>query len=462
MKKTLLLSAVLFASTSPVNAAVLTVDNNTGSSPDFTSITDAILAAMPGDTLSIALSTVNYGDIVIDKPLTLAGGGWCSTAMSAVNNATITSDSVHLFGLKIKLLTIDGQNTPGHVVEEILVEHCQLGDGVGGSLGAVILVGMNGIDYAVFRDLVFRNNYLYRTPVTAWGNDCLNSNVLLDTLAFLNNIWDHPGFHFRPSAQGLGTLILDHNQFTGLYLYPTGMFYTECFWTPFSVPGAVVKNNIFHGADPGGGDSCHFFNNLSYLNTAYTPLPNTPGPNVEEADPMYSNFPGGAFDESFDYSTLTGSPCENAASDGSAIGVYGGYYPWTGCAADFPIWDCPGSQANIGDPCPNPDSDPDTQEAIGPNCACDTLNLAVANAVAGSSLLIIHPNPANEAISLRMPNSAQGQQLTITDAFGQPVHIHSGYTGTNLNLDIAHLPAGAYFVTLQDDMWQAHGRFIKE
>jgi Secretion system C-terminal sorting domain len=460
MRKRILLGAILLLTITPADATVLTVDNNTGSSPDFTSLSDAVLAAAAGDTLIVAASATNYGDIVVDRPLTIAGSGWCSAAMSAVNNATIVSDSVRLFGLKIKLLTIDGQDTPGNSVEEILIEHCRLGDGIGGNLGALILVGMNGSDYAIFRNLVFRNNYLYRTPVIAWGNDCLNSNVLLDTLAFLNNIWDHPGFHFRPSAQGLETLILDHNQFTGLYPYPNGMFYTECLFTPFSVPGALVKNNLFHGADPGGGDSCQFLNNLSYLNSAYAPIPNTPGPNIEESDPMYVNFTGGAFDESFDYSTLTGSPCHNAASDGTDIGVYGGNHPWPGCSALFPLWNCPLQQANFGDPCL--DSLANTQTVIDSACNCVVVNTSIGTRVSGDPVLSIHPNPAHDVVTFTPPYDTRTGQVTILDVLGR-VHEYSvtNKVGT-IAMSITDLPPGAYFVTLQGEQWQAHGRFIKE
>ena len=127
------------------------------------------------------------------------------------------------------------------------------------------------------------------------------------------------------------------------------------------------------------------------------------------------------------------------------------------------IWDCPGLQANFGDPCEE-DGDPDTENGIGTNCTCDTLNLILPDPLHQSSVISISPNQAKDRVRV---NWAHGHlrstdALIVMNALGRVVYNRTGIIGCNMDLDIAHLAPGAYFVKLQGNQWQAHGRFIKE
>lgn len=447
----------LFAN--PATAAVLTVDNSTGSTADYDSLQTAIDSAGIGDTLTIAGSGINYGTIHIAKPLTLVGEGWCDAdSVSRVEEVWLTSSNVRIFGLAVKYLLIDVPNTPGDSIEHILVERCSFGTFGQGPFVALEFIGLNGPDHAYVHDAIFRNNFFWRTPARAWGNDCLNSNFQFDGLRFENNIFERPGFLFRSGALGLETMTIDHNLFISDITLPTGMFYSECIFDPFSVYGAAISNNIFYAADPTGCNSCEYHNNLTYENGSNDVIP---GPNnIIAMPPGFVGYLGGAFSLSNDFHLMNGSLCIGAASDSTDIGIYGGEHPWADCNFDF--WDCPALQATFGDPCD--DGNSDTVTEIDSTCACVITNTAFNDLSRRSSTITILPNPANDQVrvSWAIGHLRTPATLVVMNALGQVVDNRPALTGNNADLDIANLPLGAYFVKLQGEQWQVHGRFIKE
>lgn len=74
------------------------------------------------------------------------------------------------------------------------------------------------------------------------------------------------------------------------------------------------------------------------------------------------------------------------------------------------------------------------------------------------------PNPARQYVRLDWRAGAQSTNsaIDLRNAIGQVVGQYVVDSGSSVELDTAHLPLGAYFVTLQGEKWQAHGRFIKE
>lgn len=78
--------------------------------------------------------------------------------------------------------------------------------------------------------------------------------------------------------------------------------------------------------------------------------------------------------------------------------------------------------------------------------------------------LAIHPNPATDHVRMSWANGQLRPKptLVVMDAFGHVVHSRTDLTRNNAELNIAHLAPGAYFVRLQGEQWQAHGRFNKE
>jgi len=52
--------------------------------------------------------------------------------------------------------------------------------------------------------------------------------------------------------------------------------------------------------------------------------------NINNTNPLFVNYPiqGGAFDCAYDFALQTGSPAINAGTDGSDIGLTGGFSPY--------------------------------------------------------------------------------------------------------------------------------------
>jgi hypothetical protein len=104
---------------------------------------------------------------------------------------------------------------------------------------------------------------------------------------------------------------------------------------------ANVINNIFYGCTPGSNGSPFernsFLNNISF-GTSSDALPptgsgvgNTGSGNKVSVDPIFVNAPyGSAYTATMDFTLQASSPCKNAGTDGSDIGITGGAYPMTG------------------------------------------------------------------------------------------------------------------------------------
>lgn len=442
----------------PVFAVFRTVDNSPGSSADFESVQVAIDSSSDGDTLLVQGSGINYGDVMINRPITLLGDGWCPDSLTRLENVRIQNSNVQVSGFEIKYVLFDAPSASGDSLTTVLLSNCKLGDFVGGSLDVLGFMGLNGSAYALLRDIIIRNNYFYNAGIKAWGNACLDSNLLIDTMRIENNIFDRAGFFFRSGAIGLETLVLDHNILALPFEDPDGIFTSVCMGGGFSVYGASITNNIFYAANPAGCEGCTYANNLTYLNGVNDMIPGTG--NVIGVDPQFVYYPGTGFDLSYDFQLSDSSLGNDAATDGTDIGVFGGIHPWTGCV--FNTWDCPALQANLGDPCED-EGDPDTQNAVGPDCTCDTLNMAVSDHLLGSTLAIL-PNPAEDRVrvSRASSNLRSPVDLVVVDAVGQVIMRRVGLAALTIELDIAHFGPGAYIVRLKSENGAAHGRFIKD
>lgn len=74
MKKITSIIVLFFGLSQIVNAQnVITVDNSTGANAQFSDLQSAISAAITGDIIYVQPSEINYGDISIDKSLSLIG-----------------------------------------------------------------------------------------------------------------------------------------------------------------------------------------------------------------------------------------------------------------------------------------------------------------------------------------------------------------------------------------------------
>jgi hypothetical protein len=77
---------------------------------------------------------------------------------------------------------------------------------------------------------------------------------------------------------------------------------------------------------------------------------------------------------------------------------------------------------------------------------------------------VVYPNPANNSLTLSIPNLKQGQtaNITIYSTTGALVKQLTGLNQPENQLDVSCLPAGLYYFIVQTPDGQNNGRFVKE
>ncbi len=97
------LTLILFISSFSINeAAILTVDNNAGNQPDFTSLQEAHDAAESGDTIHLAPSSQVYNVDAIEKSLTIIGPGFGTGTFAMLGEITISASDVMIMGVTFR------------------------------------------------------------------------------------------------------------------------------------------------------------------------------------------------------------------------------------------------------------------------------------------------------------------------------------------------------------------------
>jgi hypothetical protein len=101
-----------------------------------------------------------------------------------------------------------------------------------------------------------------------------------------------------------------------------------CYTTSYII-NATIQNNIFYRADPTQYTSgCAFNHNISYNPSGTFTNLNGTG-NFDNTNPQFVNFPSGGdyFNWTHNYDLSPSSPGNNAGTDGTDIGIYGGTFP---------------------------------------------------------------------------------------------------------------------------------------
>jgi len=191
---------------------IIYVDDSGGA--DYSTIQDAVNFANESDTIYVYGGTYNE-NIVVNKSLTLSGGGSGSTTINGEGDHTIkvNSDNVIISGFKIK--NTDGSSYA--CVQLYYVINCQIND-ISAQYGGntIYLVGSNtntiednkiesgniGIFFSNSDDNVITNNYIQNNNaygISLYSNSASNiiyrndfsNNVLGNARDLSSNIWSH-------------------------------------------------------------------------------------------------------------------------------------------------------------------------------------------------------------------------------------------------------------------------------
>lgn len=303
MKKITLFTMAVLAAISLTNAqTVITVDNSPGSNAQFNDLQSAISQAQDGDIIQVHPSEITYGDIDVNKPLTILGFSHSSsqkrTSINQIflrNNASNTT----LSGLSVTDFISTNDNTT--TLENIVIENCFVDD---------IFFNDAGMN-----NLIFRGNIVDRigTRTNATGSNNY-SNALIT-----NNII-------------------------------TGAVHVKSF------QNTTVKNNIFLGPDiftpifnvNDESGNLEVQNCIFFYNTSSAPDPNDPGitfsncltfnlssgqavalqgtDNLDNIDPLFNeDNDNTTFEPLLDnYVLLNNSLAKGAGINGEDLGIFDG------------------------------------------------------------------------------------------------------------------------------------------
>ncbi len=270
----------------------------------FTKWVDAYAAASPGDTIYVVGSNFGYGDITINKKLTLIGPGYF---LNENNQTHVDKKTAKFERITIdagangtKLAGLSQHNVNKNIiidaeVDNIIVSNCLLTD--------VYLENDNG---AVLNNITFEKCFIYSSGITY----NVNRNGIAENLVLKNNIID--GALKIPNGS---TGIIAHNLF--------------------------LKNTLETGTSSSFEFSDNIYLNQNDNNFSIQPLPNVSVHHNISLTGAFGNendnfaAPQGTLFVSDDNASTDGqymlsenSPAKGTGSNGSDIGPFGGPDPY--------------------------------------------------------------------------------------------------------------------------------------
>ncbi len=323
---TLFAAAALFAATT-VSATIRTVNAGITGYPapgQYSSISAAITAANPGDTLMIAGSTpYDAAGFTVSKQLVFIGAGYNPQNVDRLT--TIVSGA----------MTLNASSN--------------------GSVFMGMIFNSTIVSTANFSNVTFRRCYLnsFTTSNTVSGfnmTECvvlgqITFNTTLTSSIFRNNVFIGDigsGAYKLYMSASAATDTVDHNTFiNGRNGSVTGSTYASGSGFMRSI-NAIITNNIFYNLPVFSTtilSSCtgnYFYNNICYRSA--TTLPTIPQSgnfgtgNINNNDPLFTTIFSSATNIYLDLNAdnirpASGSPCLFAATDGTTIGATGGRFP---------------------------------------------------------------------------------------------------------------------------------------
>lgn len=279
--------------------------NNTGADADYSNLQTAVDAASAGDTLHIEPSGTSYGNLTLNKSLTLIGPGYhldenidlqASPVTSAITNLSLAQgcdDSV-ITGLDINAVYRSGS---GSIADVVFTRN---------RLNLVSISGTMNIS-----NLFFSQNYFYSTSTYAINISASTSYAISFTA--VNNI-------FYSASTSYGYIAVGSNS--------TGIFINNNFdSSSVATQNSTFENNIFSkGSVTNDGNSVYTKN---VCHNATIPASNGNILNVTPTS-VYEDHPNTSSSFTIDsrYQLKSGSPAIGAGVAGVDCGAFGGSSPY--------------------------------------------------------------------------------------------------------------------------------------
>jgi hypothetical protein len=155
-------------------------------------------------------------------------------------------------------------------------------------------------------NIVLRHNYIYYYAMGNPNSALLSNNII------------HSGGYIQSSNSN--SVVVTNNLFMGGY------------YALYEISNALITNNIFWLSTPvyGTVTGNTFNNNITYQ-TGDNNIPfgtNVGTGNLVGVNPQFTNAPNNTLNFTYNYDLAPASAGNNAGTDGTDIGIYGGVAPW--------------------------------------------------------------------------------------------------------------------------------------
>lgn len=316
MKKRIFLFATAVVIATTTKATVLTVSNNQNSPGQYTDLEAAIDAASAGDTIYVAGSPNQYNWATIDKQLTMIGAGYNPNNQFGYSTKVGT---IYLTDDEVNVTDASGSVIMGFDADFIQVSNAD-------NINNITItrnkssINMGGAS-KTHTNWYIRNNIIdYNSSYASIAGSYYASNIYIQNNIILVNTRTAISEFDLISVIISNNIFLCHN--TSINAFGNNI-------NGIKVENILITNNIFYGISTGGCDYCTFNNNISYGGSSLTFNydNNSFSGNIENTDPLFESVALYNFDFTYNYNLQAGSQGENAGTDETDIGVYGGSYP---------------------------------------------------------------------------------------------------------------------------------------
>lgn len=351
-RKTLVLCIILLHINTYMSAQII-VDNNVGVNAQYSDLQLAIDEASNGDVIYVHPSNTNYGDITINKSLTIIGKSHSETGVeiSRINNITIlhSGSGTTLKGLRVFIIRLTGESGTSFAsnalqVENITIERCRVNGPfyVGNINGTTAGIEHYNADEthqkgASTNNILIRGNVFTKT-IHLDGTNTTFSHNFVETAETIV---------FRPQST-----ILNHNIFT----IESGTSVIRNYGA--SIAKVLVQNSVFLAQSAtrtiavteSQFDNCLTYNYSSSgdlnFGTAIGMLTNNI---VLNTNPLFTDATGRNFVVASNYTLQAGSPALGSGLNGEDIGLFGNGYTFNniGTPANYPTITITNSTAAI-------------------------------------------------------------------------------------------------------------------
>ena len=302
MKKVLCFLA-LFAFSHSAFPTIHTVCNMPYTPGQFTTMNAALAASNTSDTIYVHGSTTSYGDIIVFiNDLVIIGAGHNPSDKQSPMPSTFGTIEVWASNVQLISLALNHvfafSNSTGTVIKR-----CRI---AGSNFAPAININAESDNWLIEGNIFIINSF--------------NINISFNFRETTNTTISHNIFSGTISGNSIATPTGSFTINNNIFLPSGGAF------AFFEIYSAAIVNNIFVGTSPSNGAHNSTMNHNISFNAVPSNFPSPGVGNLENVDPMFTNYPGfGQFSYDHDYRLAPGSPGIDTGFDGTDRGVYGGF-----------------------------------------------------------------------------------------------------------------------------------------